>query len=109
VEIRVPFSQLRFSSEAVQTWGIQFTRSINRLQETSVFVFTPRRERGGVARFGHLSGLTDLEAGKRLEVVPYALGPGLFVQGTGGGILSAMPPTFSVAQAWTYSTGQPRA
>ena len=85
VEIRVPFSQLRFSSEAVQTWGIQFTRSINCLQETSVFVFAPRRERGGVARFGHLSGLTDLEAGKRLEVVPYALGPGLFVQGTGGG------------------------
>ena len=84
VEIRVPFSQLRFSSEPVQTWGIQFTRSINRLQETSVFVFTPRRERGGVARFGHLSGLNDLETGKRLEVVPYALGRGLFVQGTAG-------------------------
>ena len=84
VEIRVPFSQLRFSNEPIQTWGIQFTRSINRLQETSVFVFTPRRERGGVARFGHLSGLTDLAAGKRLEVVPYALGRGLFVQGTGG-------------------------
>ena len=49
-----------------------------------MFVFTPRRERGGVARFGHLSGLTDLSAGKRLEVVPYALGRGLFVQGTGG-------------------------
>ena len=84
VEIRVPFSQLRFSREPVQTWGIQFTRSINRLQETSVFVFTPRRERGGVARFGHLSGLTDLEAGKRLDVVPYALSRGLFMQGTEG-------------------------
>ena len=83
-EIRVPFSQLRFSSASVQSWGIQFTRSINRLQETSVFVFTPRSERGGVARYGHLSGLTDLKAGKRLEVVPYALGRGLFVQGTGG-------------------------
>ena len=84
VEIRIPFSQLRFSSEPVQTWGIQFTRSINRLQETSVFVFTPPRERGGVARFGHLSELTDLKASKRLEVVPYALGRGLFVQGAAG-------------------------
>jgi len=84
VEIRVPFSQLRFSSEPVQVWGIQFARSINRLQERSVFAFTPRRERGGVARFGHLSGLTDLEAGKRLEVVPYALGRGLFVQPEAG-------------------------
>jgi hypothetical protein len=83
-ELRIPFSQLRFSSATVQTWGVQFERRINRLQETSVFVFTPRGERGGVARYGHLTGLTDLKAGKRSEVMPYVVGRGQFLQTTAG-------------------------
>jgi hypothetical protein len=50
VEMRIPFSQLRFSSADMQTWGIQFQRRINRLQESSIFSFTPRGQRAGVAR-----------------------------------------------------------
>jgi hypothetical protein len=80
VEMRIPFSQLRFSSDEVQTWGIQLQRRINRLQEVSVFSFTPRGQRAGVARYGHLIGLENLQTGKRLEVVPYLLGRGEFVR-----------------------------
>jgi hypothetical protein len=79
VEMRIPFSQLRFSSSDVQTWGIQISRRINRTQEVSVFAFTPRSMRGGVARFGHLVGLEGIRPGKRLEVMPYIAGRGEYM------------------------------
>jgi hypothetical protein len=31
------------------------------------------KERGGVPRYGHLSGLHNVQAGKRLEVLPYTV------------------------------------
>jgi hypothetical protein len=70
-EMRIPFSQLRFGRESVQVWGIQFARTIARTPEWSVFAFTPRSERGGVARYGHLVGLEGIRPGRRLEVIPY--------------------------------------
>jgi hypothetical protein len=79
VEMRIPFSQLRFSSADVQTWGLQLSRRINRIQEVSVFAFTPRSMRGGVARYGHLVGLEGIRPGKRLEIMPYVLGRGEYV------------------------------
>ena len=72
VEMRIPFSQLRFSPDADQTWGIQVERWINRNQEQAVFSFTPKLERGGVPRFGHLLGIRGIGSGRRLEVLPYA-------------------------------------
>ena len=71
VEYRVPFSQLRFSGDSLQTWGVQFERLIGRNQEYSVSTFIPKSDRGGVPQYGHLAGLRDIPAGKRLEVLPY--------------------------------------
>ena len=73
-EMRIPFSQLRFSRADVQSWGIQLERRIARKQEVAFFAFTPKRERSGVARYGHLTGLRDIRALDRLEVLPYVLG-----------------------------------
>jgi hypothetical protein len=72
-EYRIPFSQLRFGSAADQVWGIQFERVIGRNREYAVSTFIPKRERGGVPRYGHLSGLHDVQAGKRLEFLPYTV------------------------------------
>ncbi|MBW3572056.1 MAG: hypothetical protein KY467_13215 [Gemmatimonadetes bacterium] len=72
-EMRIPFSQLRFSAEAIQTWGMQVERQIARNQEFSVWSFTPREQPGGIPRFGHLAGLERIPTGKRLEVMPYAV------------------------------------
>ncbi|HWK88772.1 MAG TPA: DUF5916 domain-containing protein, partial [Longimicrobium sp.] len=72
-EYRIPFSQLRFNPAAVQTWGVQIERVIGRRNEYAVFSFTPKQERGGIARFGHLQGLRDIRTGRRLEVVPYTV------------------------------------
>jgi hypothetical protein len=71
VELRIPFSQLRFTGGQVQTWGIQFSRRIIGKDELVVFAYTPKSERGGVSRFGHLNGLQSLKTGKKLEVLPY--------------------------------------
>jgi hypothetical protein len=72
-EMRVPFSQLRFSGAPLQRWGLQIERQISRNQEFAVWAFTPRDQPGGAPRYGHLVGLENLATGKRLEVMPYVV------------------------------------
>ncbi|HSG09201.1 MAG TPA: DUF5916 domain-containing protein [Longimicrobiales bacterium] len=72
-EYRIPFSQLRFGSAPDQTWGIQLERVIGRRREYSVLAFTPKSEPGGIPTYGHLVGLSSIEPGNRLEVLPYAV------------------------------------
>jgi uncharacterized protein DUF5916/cellulose/xylan binding protein with CBM9 domain len=72
-EYRIPFSQLRFGSAETQVWGILFERVIGRNHEYAVSTFVPKKERGGVPRYGHLSGLHNVQAGKRLEFLPYTV------------------------------------
>jgi hypothetical protein len=70
-ELRIPFSQLRFSPAEAQTWGIQLSRRIIAKEEVTVFAFTPKSMRGGVPRYGHLNGLRQLATGRRAEILPY--------------------------------------
>ena len=74
VEMRIPFSQLRFSGARDQVWGIQFYREIRSKAEKDAFSYTSRAERAGPSRFGHLLGLHDIKRGKTLEVMPYVAG-----------------------------------
>ncbi len=79
-EMRIPFSQLRFARADRQLWGIQLSRTLSRRQEVAYLAFTPKRERGGPTRFGHLVGLEGLRPGRRLELVPYALARGEYLE-----------------------------
>lgn len=73
VEMRIPLSQLRFSSnERVQSWGINFQRRIARHQEFNFWAPTSQSASGSVSLFGRLNGVTDLKEPKRLEITPYA-------------------------------------
>ncbi|HLA13750.1 MAG TPA: DUF5916 domain-containing protein, partial [Gemmatimonadaceae bacterium] len=72
-ELRIPFSQLRFSGAVEQTWGLQIERQIARNQEFSVWAYTPPGEAGGAPRYGHVTNLTRLATGKRLEFMPYVV------------------------------------
>jgi hypothetical protein len=87
VEMRIPFSQLRFSRDDAQVWGIQVERMIHRNQEHAQFAFTPKLERGGVQRFGHLHGIERIVPGRRVELLPYATARSEHVR----------PPTSTVA------------
>jgi len=78
-ELRIPFSQLRFSRDAEQVWGINIERFIYRAQERTVFPFVPTLERGGASRYGHLEGITGIEPGHRLELLPYVTARGEYL------------------------------
>ena len=79
-EIRIPFSQLRFSAAASQTWGFRVERQIARNQEFSFWPFTPRDEPSGTPRFGHLTGIANIVTGKRLEIMPYAVARAEYIE-----------------------------
>jgi hypothetical protein len=70
-EMRIPLSQLRYNAQDDAVWGIQFARAIFRRGEGAWFAFTPKKEQGGVRRYGHLVGLGRLPSPRRLELVPY--------------------------------------
>ena len=72
-EIRIPLSQLRFSSESSsQTWGLQLRRWIQRRNELQQWAFWRKNESGGPPRFGHLEGLElNGVSGRQLELLPY--------------------------------------
>ena len=74
-ELRIPFSQLRFSRDSVQVWGMQVWRTVARLNEVSMWSYWGPNEAGGPSRFGHV---TDLSPGRgatrRLELLPYSVG-----------------------------------
>ncbi len=72
-EMRIPLSQLRFRVENEQTWGIQLIREISRNNEESWFAFTAKRERSGVPRYAHLTGLSALQPSSPFELLPYGL------------------------------------
>jgi hypothetical protein len=71
VEMRIPFSQLRFKNQSVYTWGINFERDIGRRNERSFVVFTPKNGSGFVSRFPDLVGIEQIEPPHRLEILPY--------------------------------------
>lgn len=79
VEYRIPFSQLRFNDTESPVWGIQLERVIGRRREYAVSSFTPKSEPGGIPTYGHLEGLRSIHAGNRLELLPYVLSRGEFV------------------------------
>lgn len=80
-EMRIPFSQLRFPPDSEQLWGIQFRRDIVRAGEAVDWNWSPRTEPGSVSKYGHLEGLHDLPAPRRLEVLPYVSTQARLTQG----------------------------
>ena len=72
VEMRIPFSQLRFQENEHQVWGINFRRDIGRKNEIDYLVYTPRMESGYVSRFPELVGIDGIKPSNALEVIPFA-------------------------------------
>ena len=71
-EIRIPLSQLRYSTAESQVWGVNFFRRIHRKAETVVFAYSKPSDRGYSSYFAHLLGIQGLPRSRRLELVPYA-------------------------------------
>ncbi len=73
-EMRIPFSQLRFSSAPRQEWGMQLNRWIPDKNEDIMWVAVPQRETGFISRFGTLVGLEGIRATRPVELLPYIAG-----------------------------------
>ncbi|HEY1952924.1 MAG TPA: DUF5916 domain-containing protein [Gemmatimonadaceae bacterium] len=70
-EIRIPYSQLRFSRDSVQTWGMQILRYTDRMHEQDMWSFRRLSEAGGPAYYGTLNGLRISPQPRQLELLPY--------------------------------------
>ncbi|MDB4908234.1 MAG: putative rane associated hydrolase [Gemmatimonadetes bacterium] len=72
-EMRIPLSQLRFSRDSVQSWGLQVWRTLVRRNEQDMWAFWRNNEQGGAGYFGTLDGLQLKSQPRQLEVLPYAV------------------------------------
>jgi hypothetical protein len=73
-EMEIPLSQLRYSKEVEQVWGLHCWRWIGRLQEESDWEKQSLKGPGVLYNFGELRGISGLKKAGRLEIMPYALG-----------------------------------
>ncbi len=74
VEIEVPLSQLRYSADEEQIWGMHCWRWINRLQEESDWEPQSSTGPGMLYLFGEIHGIHGLKESRRIEIMPYGLG-----------------------------------
>ena len=74
VEMKIPYSQLRFKEGTSQVWGVNAERYISRRNETDMIAFTPRNESGFTSRFPNLVGIEGITPSARFEALPYITG-----------------------------------
>ncbi len=79
LEMRIPYSQLRFPRAEHHTFGINAMRYIQRKNERDYLVYVPKTESGVVSRFGHLEGLDGISPQRTVELLPYAVSRAEFV------------------------------
>ena len=70
-EIKIPYSALRFSKAADQTWGLQFSRFVLRSNEISSWSPVNPQVEGIVNQWGEMPHLKDIHPPLRLSLVPY--------------------------------------
>lgn len=72
-EMKIPFSQLRFGKKDAQIWGLEVSRNIYRIQETSQWQVIPKGSPGRVHLFGELNGINNIKPKHQVEIMPYAV------------------------------------
>ena len=73
-EYEIPLSQLRYSKDKEQVWGMHVWRWVDRLSEESDWEPQTSTGPGMLYLFGELHGIKDLPKSRRIEIMPYALG-----------------------------------
>ncbi|NJO69711.1 MAG: carbohydrate binding family 9 domain-containing protein [Bacteroidetes bacterium] len=74
IEMEIPLSQLRYSNEHEQVWGMHVWRWIDRYQEESDWEPQTITGPGMLYLFGELKGISGLKKSQRIELMPYASG-----------------------------------
>ncbi len=95
VEIRIPFKSIRFQAGKTQTWGINFVRVVKRTGQEQTWTMAKLAASSFLAQSGRLEGLTELEAGHVLDIIP-----------TVTSRLTGMAPT--PGESFNFNGGQPQ-
>src|SRR5688572_15990908 len=70
-EMRIPFSQLRFSAANEQEWGLNFDFWSPSRSEDVFWIPVPKNESGWSSWMGTLRGIRGIKPARRLELMPY--------------------------------------
>ena len=70
-EMRIPYSALRFSKTALQTWGLNFTRRRQKTGQQYMWNPVDPKVNGFINQEGTWTGLADIQSPIRLSLSPY--------------------------------------
>ncbi len=74
VEIKIPFSAIRFAKKDIQNWGLQLTRNTRSINETNTWSPQDPNKDGTINQWGTLSNLKNIVPPLRLSFLPYISG-----------------------------------
>ncbi|HUH32552.1 MAG TPA: DUF5916 domain-containing protein [Daejeonella sp.] len=71
VEMRIPYSALRFSQKDIQKWGVNMIRKRQKIQQQFFWNSIDPNKNGFINQNGELSGIENVKAPVRLSFSPY--------------------------------------
>jgi len=71
VEMRIPYSAIRFPKKNIQEWALQITRTVRRTREFDQWALTPSGKANPLRYWGTLNGIENVEPPLRLSLTPY--------------------------------------
>jgi hypothetical protein len=71
VEMKIPYSAIRFPKKDVQAWGLQITRSIRRNREFDQWCLTPSVAYNAQLYWGTIHGIEKVDPPLRLSLTPF--------------------------------------
>jgi hypothetical protein len=72
-EMKIPFSQLRYTKKKEYIMGLHFSRYISRRSELSNWDYTPKTASARVFLFGEMDGIHNIINSRQIEFLPYGL------------------------------------
>ena len=72
-EFRIPWSQLKFGGSRDRRFGFNIWRKINRTGELSHWKLMPKNGSGDASRYGELTGFSQLNPRRKVEITPYSV------------------------------------
>ncbi|MDD5149612.1 MAG: DUF5916 domain-containing protein [Flavobacterium sp.] len=72
VEMKIPYAALRFSKSEIQTWGLNFYRSIRRDRQSYTWSPIDNKTQATRTQNGVLEGIQNIKTPTRLFFIPYS-------------------------------------
>jgi len=74
VEMKIPYSAIRFPKKNVQNWKLQFAREVRFIREQIFWNKLDPNVEGFVNQCGHLKGIENIKSPVRLSLTPFVVG-----------------------------------